>query len=595
MKKEYIFSSLIFIGFAILYCRPIFINIDYWGQMDWDQFTFWSAVPRDTILKYKQFPFWNPFVNGGNVLLAHPHSLFLSPMFIFTLIFGPIVGLKIQVFAYFIIGLFGMFLLSRHLKLSISGSYLSAVIFMCSSIYVLHAVEGHISWLVLALLPYVYFFYLRGLKNHINIYFSALFLGIMYFSGSIYVFFISFQFLLLISILKSLKQKNFIAVKRFIFLALGVFTFSAVKLLPMLEFIIANPRIKYHNPLTNYNVNFYQIFLDKNQLTYDLLTWGETNKMNLPYEWHEYGAYVGILPLLLFIIGAVWGWRKFSLFILSGLVFFTISFGGSFGIDLWSLMIKLPVYKSLSVPFRYTFIFVFVISIICGFTLSSIEELIKNFKWKHANYFARIIPALILIVITFDLYKVNSPIFHNAFTIAPVAVIRNSEFSQKYRYFNYYDINNYNNRADTSVSHSSIYPIYLSNYGILDAYEIIKLPLGDIRLQDDSDYTAEAYLSEEGEVSIKEFSPNKIKLDVFSNVNNTLIFNQNYHHEWRAYINETRHKVFKRKGLIAVTLPAGRHEVILKYWPISFLIGALLTAGFLISLFIGLSRKGFNK
>jgi len=108
MKKQNLISIFVFIAVAFFYTLPLLKNFSYWGQMDWDQFTFWNAVPRETLLRYHQFPLWNIYANGGNVLLAHPQSPFLSPLYIFVLIFGPVIGLKIEIIVHLIIGLFGI-------------------------------------------------------------------------------------------------------------------------------------------------------------------------------------------------------------------------------------------------------------------------------------------------------------------------------------------------------------------------------------------------------------------------------------------------------------------------------------------------------
>ena len=146
---------------AIIFSVPLFRNFSYWGTMDWDQYTFWHAVPREIILKYHQFPLWNPYSNGGNVLLAHTHSPFLSPFYIFVLIFGPIAGLKVEIIIHLFIGMFGMFLLSQKLNLAKYSVYLPPFVFMLSSIYALHLAEGHVEWLTMAFTPWLFLCFLK--------------------------------------------------------------------------------------------------------------------------------------------------------------------------------------------------------------------------------------------------------------------------------------------------------------------------------------------------------------------------------------------------------------------------------------------------
>ena len=165
MKKQYFIPLVIFFIISIIYAFPVIRNISYLGQMDWDQFTFWNAVPRETILRYGQFPLWNPYANGGNVLLAHPDSPFLSPFYIFVLIFGPVIGLKLQIIVHVFIGLYGMFLLARHMKISTRSSYLSSFIYMMSSMYALRLSEGQTEWFALAFVPWTFLYYLQSLSQ----------------------------------------------------------------------------------------------------------------------------------------------------------------------------------------------------------------------------------------------------------------------------------------------------------------------------------------------------------------------------------------------------------------------------------------------
>src|SRR3990167_557210 len=115
MKKfnEYSLALTIFIILSLIILYPIFKNITYLGTGDWDQHFFYNAVPRKTILSFYQIPLWNPYYCGGNVLLAHPESVWLNPFFIFVLIFGEVIGLKIELFLHLILGMFGVFLLSK--------------------------------------------------------------------------------------------------------------------------------------------------------------------------------------------------------------------------------------------------------------------------------------------------------------------------------------------------------------------------------------------------------------------------------------------------------------------------------------------------
>jgi hypothetical protein len=67
-------------------------------------------------------PTWNPYAEGGTVLLAHPHSPVLSSWYAIVLLFGAPIG---------------------------------GIMFMMSAHFALHIAEGHLEWCVLGLMPWV--------------------------------------------------------------------------------------------------------------------------------------------------------------------------------------------------------------------------------------------------------------------------------------------------------------------------------------------------------------------------------------------------------------------------------------------------------
>ena len=52
---------LLYLIITFVLAIPILKNFANWGVRDWDLFTTLNAAAVDAILKYGQFPFWNPF------------------------------------------------------------------------------------------------------------------------------------------------------------------------------------------------------------------------------------------------------------------------------------------------------------------------------------------------------------------------------------------------------------------------------------------------------------------------------------------------------------------------------------------------------
>lgn len=572
MKNNIILSVIVFALAAFLFSRSMFENNHLAGQEDWDQFIMWNAVPHKTIMTYQQFPLWNPYVNGGNVMLAHPHSPFLSPFFIFVLIFGPVMGLKVQITVHLFIGLCGMFLLARHLGIKGVSAYLSAFIFMGCAMFPLHLTEGHTEWLSMAFVPWFFLYYLKCLDNPKHVMGAIIALSLILLNGSVDVFNILMVFIMMFACLTSLQKRRFFPAKLLAVILGGTFLLCAVKLIPMLDFLGQNPRLIEENSGVTLKVLFHML-LNPDQGILDMMDWVEVYRMGLAYDWHEYGAYIGYIPLLLCFIGSVMFFEKHWPLICSGLITFVIAMGSGSLFNLWAILHRFPFYDSLTVPSRFMLGFIFYLSIISGLTFFAFEQYVRQKSKQHKNYFF-IIPAIIVVLVAIDLYESNSSVFKNAFSIEPKQLSENIIFAQRYRQVLFYD---------DFIANSSIYPIFLSNAGIIDAYEVVHLDQGKVKALGETGYRGEFYLDQpDGEITQDYFSPNELKFTISLKKPNVLMINQNYHPGWKAEINSQKIETSETDGLISVLLPQGDYRLKVYYLPETFLIGLMFSLSFIV-------------
>lgn len=610
MYKKAIVPFLIFFAVAVIYAAPLFKNINNWGQMDWDQFTFWNAAPRKTILTYHQFPLWNPYSNGGNVLLAHPHSSFLSPFYLLVLIFGPVPGIKLQIIIFLILGLSGMFFLLKHLGLKEIPAYTGSCIFMLSSIYPLHLTEGHVEWLGMAFVPWLFLSYLKSAEERKYVYTGILLFALMILGGNVYLSAIMALFLALYSLIRLWQEKRIVWLKNIVIIFLGAFLLSSLKLFPMLEFLSHSPR-RIESAEKNSPLLLPVILLDREQgELYSLTKWNSPEKKmrvknnpemeprgqarstifgalsgdilsgtpgqgrgtsrRIDYGWHEYGAYVGIIPLLLFTVGVFLKFKEHWPLFLTGVIFLMLSLGRGSPLNLWEIVHSLPVYNSLHVPSRVILVFVFVLSIFCGFGLSKIEEYTGKIKRGRPAVY------LTVLFILFDLCAVNGSILRQAFVVAPMRLQEHAEFRQRYDSANFYP----------GISRSAMYPVFLSNSGILDAYEVSHVKKGNVLTIHNPGYRGEVYLAGgKGSAAMVSFSPNKIVVAVNADDRDTLVLNQNYYKGWR--VEGDRHmRAVAFNGLIAAGVGPADTRIIFRYRPDSFIMGCIVSG---ISMLAGLA------
>lgn len=560
----------IFALISLIYALPFVYTFSDWGQNDWDQFLFWNAVPKLTILKYHQFPLWNPYGNGGNVLLAHPHSSFLSPFYSAVLLLGPIRGLKIEIIAHLFIGMLGMYFIARHFRMNRISSYVPGIIFMLSPIYTLHAAEGHASWLAMAFFPWLFLFYEKGLKNGRFIVGGILALSLMLLGGSVDVLHISVTFLFIYSLFKSIELKSLRAFAVFIFIVTGAAFLSALKTVPMLEFLQQYSRITVENSGISLRV-LAKMLLGRAQALY-ITAMPMTEKR---WAWHEYGSYVGILPLILAGIGVTVKGKKFWPLALSGAACLLIAMGSGSPFNLWRILHSLPIYASQHVPSRYILGFIFCVALLCGMGMSRLEgsaPVIKQKIWRFGLRAGLLAGAVFLFI---DLYSVDLPILRRAFGNPPLCLERHEDFRQRH--------------ADLEIpgqkNGNAMYPVFLSNSGIINSYEVIAIKKGDLKTTLDADYRGEAYLAERnGDISLAHFSPNKLVLDVFARKEDRVVLNQNYYTGWQVTDNGEKTRAVAYKGLVSAFVTPGYHKITFYYLPASFIIGSFMSAGFALFL-----------
>jgi hypothetical protein len=86
------------------------------GDWDWYEFIYpWADALRDTLLKYHQFPWWNPWSLSGQPFFAEPQTAVLMPDTLLLVAFGAAVGYKLVILFYAAVGYEGSRFLCRHL------------------------------------------------------------------------------------------------------------------------------------------------------------------------------------------------------------------------------------------------------------------------------------------------------------------------------------------------------------------------------------------------------------------------------------------------------------------------------------------------
>ena len=115
---------------AAAFCAPLFARLDAVGISDWDQHLFYYGSVLQSVVAYGQWPLWNPWYCGGNVLWQNPQVALLSPAFPFASAMSLALAMKLNIFVHFWMSFVGMHLLMTRiagLKFLPVVMYLAAV------------------------------------------------------------------------------------------------------------------------------------------------------------------------------------------------------------------------------------------------------------------------------------------------------------------------------------------------------------------------------------------------------------------------------------------------------------------------------------
>ena len=578
--KTSIYHLLILAFIALLFLSPILSHIHYWGIHDWDPIASEVlATPRDSILKYGQWPLWDPYLGGGYPSLGNVVSFYLSPLFALILLFGPVVGIKLLAIVCMIIGLVGTFKLAREWGINIKGAYLAALIFMCSSHFPLRIAQGAVEYYGQCWLPWILFFASRvverpekWIKNSIL---TALFLSLAFFQGGSFHPALSLLLLFLFFLIRSIRLRRMRALLSLGLILILFLSLVSVRLLSVLELSQSSWRvIVAEEGQAERLAVLPAAFLGRDQMLRSPAREAHIQSPNT-WHWEDYGCYIGWLPVILALLGlATWKRKRFLLGIL--LIFFLLLYLGRLSpIDLWSLFHRLPLIRWMRFPSRCSYIISFIIALSAGYGLTKLEDYLRAHRFKVA---IRGLMLFVLAFVLFDLTVISRPILETAY-IYPPQQVEESAYRRDPIYNSYPLVGSYD-------------PLYmkylqrrerpglddpLTNADVLPGQSAIAI--GALA------YQGEWYLTHPANKDycrLKRFTPNALWLETSTERPNMVVLNQNYFSGWRVKGFPGAKATFY-KGKIGIPIPPGQRQLKVYFWPRTFVWGlslTLLTIGF---------------
>jgi hypothetical protein len=546
------------VALATIYCRPILEHISNWGIQDWDYFNFQQEVARQTIIEYRELPLWNSYACGGLPLLAHPLSRLITPFFLLYLLFGVPLAIRLEIVFHLALAFLGAFLFASTLGVRRLGSLVAGSLYAFSSYFAVNLMTGMTVFLSAAYLPFLGWLLVRNGSQREMVWGIALCLALIFGEGGHYN--VPICALLLITLSIAWDHKQVIQLPTIGALAIGL---SAVKLFPAVELMS-----KYPRQISDYSG--YRI----DSLLYSLLSRDQSVDAGfvhgLIYGMDENGIYIGILGLSLVAVGVLAQWRsRWRLLAVFG-IFVWLSLGNRIWPSLWSFLHHLPVYDSMRAAQRFRVVCLLWLALFAGIGVHVVGDFITR-RCRRPLY-GTILEFAILAVLIVDLFAVGLGPWRDAFPIAAPVIEPGLEFRQA-RTGSFYDSQGPTSKMQQHSSWSGYLPDYYANLGTIDCYE--PLPVHPAALPFDAPgYQGEVYaIGAAGSAEIIQRTPNSFRIRAELGSDGAVVINQNYYRGWWTSAGE----IIDQHGLMAVKLSKGMHDFSLRFLPITFLLGALVT------------------
>ncbi|MET0283234.1 MAG: hypothetical protein ABW352_02145 [Polyangiales bacterium] len=500
----------------------------------------YEDVAVRTVRKWFELPLWNPYYCGGLYALGTPQSRFAAPPFLLSVLFGPLRAAPLIAMAMSVLGMEGFYRYARTRTASALGPALMAPIFAGNGFFAFSFFHGWLNFYGFELLPWVLFgidLALRGRRQG-AVYCAAAFAFIVGFGGT---YGGPLAGLLAIAhVLRGFAESPRKVLRASAYRELGIalalsLCMCAFRLWPVIESLIAAPRLMAGAPGEPVDLFRERLFW--------LSAPGDGNYTRAGQQ------YTGMVVCWLFALGLLrkrsWG----ALVLLALSVW--VSTGFAYEKSAFGALRELPVLHMLRYPERF-------LLITC---LLACEVAAQGIDWLLTP--ARLVPKLgipvLALAIGLAIYAQDGLVRNQRASAAgmwrspaPLEIERPFAQARGNRWL--------------AAHYASI------SRGSLNCWEAYPLPMSSALR---GDLPQEEYLLDpaSGTTRRLDWSPNGIDVLVELRAPGKLLINQNYHPGWHSSVGT----LVDHEGLIGVELPAGKHEVHVRFRPRSAVFGGLIT------------------
>ena len=565
----------IILGMICWALAPTFGDWTTLGSHDWDQMESHRYLITKSILRFHQFPFWNPYACGG-----HPNwggfesgTTIVSPWMPFYLAMPLPRAMRVEVFGSALLSAVGAWLLAGRFTRSPAARAFVVVAFAVNGRWALQITSGHTWHLSYAWTPWAFYFFDRAARPPPALVRDVVLCGgviaMMVYTGGIYplpqtIFAIAVYGLFLAIASRSERPIGIGLVSGLV--ALGL---SAPKLFPVLEVMRKHPRLVDSTETLD-----MRAFVDV--LTSPQQDMTSVHPGTSQWGWHEWGMYVG-WPVVVAVAAGVLlarGTREQALK-WTGLVLLSLGFGAFDPHAPWPLLHHVPVFKSQHVPSRWMYPAVLVLA-------TAAAAFAERFLRRSGRL--RIGLELVAIAgvawIARDIATISRQSLSHAFAVKMPRVAESvGPFHT--------EVHLPGELAYTSDWAPSSLPAEMANIGTTDCgtfpafHNYFRDDKGRIagvgaRGRGDPEYKGEAFIADGvGTAAITAWSPNEVKVAVSgAQAGEHLVLNQNWDEGWSA----DGAAALNRADMVSAQLHGPSSTVVFRYRPPSFVPGVLVFA-----------------
>ena len=319
------------------------------GRYDWDHAEATRYLVVKSLLRFHEFPYWNPYACGGHPAWAGPDGdpSVVSPLLPLYLALPLQVATHVEVIVFAILSAAGAWVLASRFTRSHAARALVAVVFAANGRLSMQVAAGDIWFLVYALMPWALFFFDRavgvepslGPPRRRDVVGTAACLAMMLYAGGTTPLVQTLVVLGVYALWLSARVRSWGPLGALGLSGAAAFGLSAPKLVPMLD-VMHRFAQRIDSPESATLSALDKALTEPTQVFASALEGIDRN------SWHDYGIYVGSAALALLVLGLVLatGRREQPLRLLA-LVFVTFSLGSFHEYAPWALVHGLPPFS----------------------------------------------------------------------------------------------------------------------------------------------------------------------------------------------------------------------------------------------------------